>query len=609
MISAEQYLEKSGWTYKESGVDHVAVEVCPYCSNSNFKFFMNTGEEKNGVWDCKVCGESGNLYRLVKDFGLMNDDKDMSVVTKSGPQPLPDFHGLHKQLMNNSKFEPVLDHLVHDRKLKLDTIAKFVIGAAELNGELWFVMPSFSSKGEGLFYKSRNLPGTTKKFSAPSGREAPLFNASDGLKHAVDSKELFIVEGEMDCISMVNQGYLNTVGVPGANVKKTEWITELRSLGIDTFYLIYDLDKTGQPAALTMAKKIGLDKVKSIVLPAKIGEEDVKDVTNFFCFGGTKEQLDALKKASKQFDIDGVYQMDAICDEINKAAESGTLKAEFDFPWEEWNTLIGGAERGDVIGIIAEGKVGKSTVALNLETYWASKGFNTNNLCLEMKPARVGRKIISHLEQAYDGPDRTEITPEIIAAAKAKMDSWDGKITLSYANKHDAKEVMELIRNTYRRYSSDVVVFDNLQMLGRSMEHSAQEMSRISKDFKALAMELNILLVLIIQPHRVGEGQMVGARNASGSAAIEKDVDIMIALNRKRTGTLKMIDIDSMEEEDTTFLPQMVITADLCRFGPGGRRVMYFDGGISTLRSLRPEDAQYKSSGIGLIKQEEPIEV
>ena len=85
-----------------------------------------------------------------------------------------------------------------------------------------------------------------------------------------------------------------------------------------------------------------------------------------------------------------------------------------------------------------------------------------------------------------------------------------------------------------RRYGVKIVCFDNLQLLVRSIEHSAQETSKITKMFKEICIELNIVVLLIVQPNRVREGQIIAARNAMGSSAIEKDVDSFIGLHRNR---------------------------------------------------------------------------
>ncbi len=608
--TALELLERQGWNYRPAGSDNVAVEICPLCKHDNFKFFMNITDEKNGVWDCKVCSENGNLFKLKKELGIVDSLKE-SAKSQINVN-MPDFEASHQNLITEDRFADVLDHLICDRKLSMETITRQKIGAWERDNQLWFVMPTFDSKGTPTFFKARNLPGHKKRFLGPAGVEAPLYNAEIIQK---GMEELFIVEGEMDCISMINQGYINTVGVPGASVKKTEWIKLLDEAEIKTVYLLYDNDKVGKDNSKLMAEKIGIGKCKTILLPEELEGKPVKDVTEFFVNGGSKENLAELKDKAKFFEIDGVNNLLDALDALKLELETrGTLKAEFDTYLPEVNRLVGGFERGEVVGIMAEGKVGKSTLALNLIDYWAQRGYNCFNLCLEMPVTRVVRKWISLTTESYDGPERTEIDLSKIETAKRIAQERAGDLSFGHSRQHDSKTVFEIIRQHVRRYGTDVVVFDNLQMLGRSLEHSAQELSRISKDFKAIAMELNILIILIIQPRRVAQGFEVMARDAFGTSAIEKDVDTMIILHRDRVdngkiGTAMSNDLSFMETE-ATFSPEMKIRVDLCRYGPGGTTKVYFDGGISKVRSMPQfEHAHVARDPVvgGLMRVEEEI--
>jgi hypothetical protein len=127
----------------------------------------------------------------------------------------------------------------------------------------------------------------------------------------------------------------------------------------------------------------------------------------------------------------------------------------------------------------------------------------------------------------------------------------------------------------------------------------------LTKDFKAMAMELKILVYLIIQPHRVGEGQIISSRNAMGSSAIEKDVDCMICLHRNRIGQIKEQDFKGYLDIEENFEPQMLVRADLTRYAPGGVCTLFMDGARSTVREFLPSDLTGEpSKPLGLIPTE-----
>jgi hypothetical protein len=194
---AKLLLQTQRWEFHDSGNQSV-VKNCPLCSNSNHKFYINTsGEEADGLWDCKVCGERGNFYQLKPRLGLGMDNvvstKDMA--GPGEPQPLPDFNALHNNLMNSPEYGDILDYLVAERKFSLEVIEKFKIGAWTKDGSQWYVIPYFDTSGNGIYYKSRRfgeVPTKGSRFNSTHGREVGLFNEACIVP---DMEVLYIVEG------------------------------------------------------------------------------------------------------------------------------------------------------------------------------------------------------------------------------------------------------------------------------------------------------------------------------------------------------------------------------------------------------------------------------
>lgn len=59
--------------------------VCPFCHNDNKKFFINRHTQ---LWDCKNCGEKGNLFKLLKHLGrleLITDGRTIEMIEKLPP--------------------------------------------------------------------------------------------------------------------------------------------------------------------------------------------------------------------------------------------------------------------------------------------------------------------------------------------------------------------------------------------------------------------------------------------------------------------------------------------------------------------------------------------
>lgn len=57
--------------------------LCPFCHESNYKFYVNTdeGSERVGLWDCKHCKESGNFIQFIMKINNIgfNNAKDIAI--------------------------------------------------------------------------------------------------------------------------------------------------------------------------------------------------------------------------------------------------------------------------------------------------------------------------------------------------------------------------------------------------------------------------------------------------------------------------------------------------------------------------------------------------
>lgn len=610
---AYAYVTAKGWEHRVTE-DHIILERCPCCGKDNWHFYIRFfPQDKDGVWDCKVCGEGGNLYQLAEYLDeRLSDVISMRDAATQGrkPEALPNVDAYHEALMNeNPDNEYDALEYISNRGYSMEIVERFKLGVVEQFGKRWLVIPYFQG-GKLVFVKYRTLPPAPKEFLGLSGREAPLFN-SDCLSPGMD--ELFFVEGEGDALSMLSNGIENVVGVPGANLKKAAWIAALDEIAPKTIYILYDNDKVGQAAAKEMAKRIGIDKVRNIVLPPFTymdGDEEKqgKDINEWFRAGHTVEELNELKATAKFFSVDGVQSVAELLEEIREdIATKGSLLPKWKTKWEELNRIIGGFEEGDLVGIMAEGKVGKTTMAEDLlEGLRQDYDETVMMYCNEMRPKRLVTKWISNVT---DTPQK-DFTNGTVDQAMAVAANSKGDYLFAYTTFTKRQEVYDTIRQAVRRYGVKFVCFDNLQLMVRNIEHSTQETSVITKEFKNLAMELGIVIFLIIQPHRVSEGQIIAARNASGSSAIEKDVDVMLCLHRERVGKIDSEEFKAMKfmEVDTNFAPELLIRADLTRFAAGGVTTLKMLGELSKVVPLSYEDKKELSSLIPVNDQIDRLE-
>lgn len=598
---AEAYLLQKAWEFKHSG-DQLVVYECPFCNNQNHKFYIN---KTTGLWDCKVCGESGNLYKLMTELGdrtegIMSTREAANATVRPGK--LPDVEAAHERLLEN---EEALEYLVGIRGFTMDVITQQKLGLHEIGGSPYIVIPYFS-KGNLIYAKFRSIPPAKKSFLGIANREVPLYN-EDAIHKGME--ELICVEGEPDTLACLSAGIKGVVGIPGANIKKATWIDLIDEAQPSNIYILYDNDSVGQKAAREMAARIGLDKVKNILLPPFQTFEGApgKDINEWFRAGHTLEEFEELKKSARKFDVTGVNSLTDVLEELGQElANKDILKPKYDTPWPSLNRRLGGAEDGDRIDIVAEAKSGKTTAALNWADYIVEK-YEDNAMvyCLEMTRVRLARKWVSHVTQTDDSPaisdedGKERLLTMRSAVEKAKEIARNRKADLLFAHTtvNEPQDVYDTIRQAVRRYGVKFVVFDNLQLLAdKTLKNAANRtvhLSQISKNLKALAVELGIVLVCIVQPNRVKENEIVDARNVDGSSQIEKDCDALVAFHRPRKASVKASDFEAMKylECDDTFEPQMLVKVALSRYAGGGICTLWMHGATSTVSECPSESS------------------
>jgi 5S rRNA maturation endonuclease (ribonuclease M5) len=580
---AEAYVQSKGWDYTESNGQ--LITTCPFCYKEKH-FYIN---KESGLNDCKVCGHTGNLNQLMEKQG----DKIQGVMSLQDwatPKlaPLPNVDKLHERLLQD---DDALEYLA-ERGFAMAVVKQMKLGLEEFDNKRWLVYPMFR-KGHLVNAKWRTLPPADKDFRNVTGREMPLYN-EDVITQ--DMEELFFVEGEADTIACLSNGITNVVGVPGANVAKAEWITWLDKANVKKVYILYDSDQVGQKAAHSLAERIGLDKCFNIVLPdfphpTVVGKSG-KDINEWFQSGRTLAEFEELKKNARPFDVAGVSGLVEALDELELEISGKGTKPTFDTPWPSLTKKVGGFEPGDLVGVMAEGKVGKTTMVLNWLDYYAKNGIPSLLYCQEMPIKRLARKWVSYVTLTDDSPDNSLVTVQTIQQAKALATGYPADLLFGYTHGHKPDHVFEVIRQAVRRYGVRVVGFDNLQLLSRNIHNPTAELNVLGKRFKELAMELKIVIILIIQPNRPREGEIIAARNAMGSSSIEKDVDFMICLHRNRVAKIRQEQFTGFLDTDDNFEPNLLCRVDLSRYSSGGVCTLFMEGQYSLVREMN--DAEFR---------------
>ncbi|MGR3973153.1 MAG: DNA primase [Candidatus Rhabdochlamydia sp.] len=319
VISSYVTLKKIGSTYKG---------LCPFHEEKSPSFMIRQADHH---YHCFGCGAHGDAISFLMNFqrlGFVESLEWLSerfgvVLEKAENHPsddiprsaLKDALGLtarlyHYLLLHAEEAEPAL-HYLYERGITIDFIKKFQLGYAlshrrslqkllfskgfsekvlEKSGLLltseqgvsrdFFIerimFPICDGIGNVIGFSGRKFKEETSGGKYVNSPETPLFKKSHVLfglhysrKQIMKEKKALIVEGQIDCLRLIDQGFDWTVAGQGTAFGE-DHVKELIQLGVEHVYLCLDADASGEEATVKIGdyfQKKGIE-VKVIQMPA-----------------------------------------------------------------------------------------------------------------------------------------------------------------------------------------------------------------------------------------------------------------------------------------------------------------------------------------------------
>ena len=598
-MTALEYIQQEGLAYRlQSG--QAVLKVCPFCGNENDHFYLDPG---SGVLFCHKCQEKGNLVTLQRHLG----DGSPTKTTSGERRPLPSGHGAdHRKRQGvlpqpenprdgicqafpkspaQRTVEPRLVFAAHERLLldpdtlayvtkargiSMEAIRHFRLGlTVDAEGKRWLAIPHFQ-KNLPVNIKYRSLPPAEKALRRVTGCPSVLFNGDT----IGQEKELFLTEGEIDAITLWDQGTQNVAAVTtGAGSFDPAWIDQLKPL--KRIYLVFDPDEPGQKGAREAARRLSYERCFNVLLPAG------QDVNEFFRSGHDVFEFQALVKASRPFDVAGIIPFSEGLRQLSeekRLPESATGLTTGLAPVDR--IIKQGLQAGELLVLSAPPKTGKTSFALQVVSFTALQDLPTLFFCLEMKPLRVVRKIVqAHTRSEEIGPAELEMTR---IAYKGKP------LYLGYASRKPALEaVIETLRAAIQRYGLKLVAFDHLHFLVRTTINQVQEIGLAVQAFKFLAEEMEIPVILIAQPRKLQPDTVMTAMDLKDSASIFSDCDHLIILHRNRLASQGRDVQEDMATQDQALDPVTLCRIEGSRYSAGGEALLFFHGEYSRFDPLK----------------------
>jgi replicative DNA helicase len=249
-------------------------------------------------------------------------------------------------------------------------------------------------------------------------------------------------------------------------------------------------------------------------------------------------ELDAQDEHGESLDM-----MSCINDMLNdvQARSMGESKAIIPTGFMDLDEAFnGGFERGDVVVIAGRPAMGKSAfafhIALNMSLFYKSLAFS-----MEMSPRQLTRRSIANLGGIELNKLNKGINPDDDEAwlrlTKASDDLSRRHMHIQKGTGLNAYQIAATCRKHKRQYGLDVVVIDYLGLMdhGNSKSTDAYKIQQTTKAIKAMALDLDVVVLLLCQLNRdggKGEVQRPNMTHLRDSGGIEQDADAVILLHR-----------------------------------------------------------------------------
>lgn len=425
----------------------------------------------------------------------------------------------------------VLSYLTDERKLSLETIAAFKVGATTDDDAIIF---PFLRDGELVNTKhlalERDANGKKKTWQA-SGAEPCLFGW-DLVRE--DVKALLIVEGEIDAMSLYQYGFDALSVNQGAG--NHQWIDSDfdRLERFQEIFLWFDNDEPGQKGAREVAGRLGLDR-------CRIVDFRLKDANEALQQGVPLEEITNAVAAAKRIEPADLRTPDTYLDELLSMFLDAPLELSgAALPWPAWSNRIRlrGAELSVWTGINGHGK---SDVLGQVIIDLIKQGERACIFSGETKPSMLlYRMVVQACATSHP-------TGPFIRAANAWLNGalW----VYDHVGSVDQDKLFEAFRYAAKRYRVTHFVVDSLMKCGIAEDDYKAQKAFVDRlcDFKN---EFNAHVHLVAHARKgESEYQAPGKLDVKGTGAISDLADNVFTVWRNKRKEL--MESPDAEEEDT----------------------------------------------------------
>jgi len=333
-----------------------------------------------------------------------------------------------------------------------------------------------------------------KRFKMVSGAELIFYN----IDSIFGARECTIVEGEIDCLSMIECGIKAVISVPnGAGGMSLEYIDNCydQLSGIEKFHLAVDNDPSGYKLREELIRRLGAERCAIVQM------RDCKDANEYLQkYGGY--DLGGILKESVDVPVSGVIRHDQIYERVynlyihglQPGVTIGMPTLDEYITWELGRLAV-------VTGIPGHGKseiVDFIVSRLNMIHGWKAAYYSPENYPLELHFSKIASKIVGKsFNDKHISKDDFERVFEYVN---------DNYYYIYPEEDITIENILDKAKYTVKKYGVRVVVVDPYNKLEHARNAGESETEYISRFLDKLSMFSkvhNCLVILVAHPTKM----------------------------------------------------------------------------------------------------------
>ncbi len=179
--------------------------------------------------------------------------------------------------------------------------------------------------------------------------------------------------------------------------------------------------------------------------------------------------------------------------------------------------------KGDMPLIVGQRKSGKSILALSIVENVAARGVPVLYFSLEDRVPKVIDRLFAGVSRIPMGSHHVKRMVEVqLTKATIAVDKIASMPITIRDNVFDLSAICGVARDAHARGKAEVIVVDYAQLVrARETKERRLEIEKVSRDFRLLAMELEVPLILLCQLNKDGETRETKALEMDATAAWE----------------------------------------------------------------------------------------